>query len=55
MKFDKNAILQQIKQHQIVIDDLERQRAGIIGSISKLKEEVDKLKEILKTIDSLEI
>lgn len=54
MKYDPDAIRVQQQQHQTVIDSLLKQRAGLDEAITKLREEIDKLEQVLQTLDSLE-
>jgi len=53
MKYDPVAIKQQIDQHQLVIETLEKQKVGLDQSITKLQEEIDKLKQILELMSSV--
>ncbi|MHA2264409.1 MAG: hypothetical protein ACXAEN_18605 [Candidatus Thorarchaeota archaeon] len=48
MKFDTEAVRQQIQQHQDVIDVLLKQRESIDESIATLQKEIDKLQAVLE-------
>ena len=53
MNYDPEAIQKQINQHQLVIDNLEKQKQGIVDSIKQMQGEIDKLKDISVLIDSV--
>jgi len=53
MNYDPTAIQQQIDQHQLVINNLEKQKVGLDGSIAKLQEEINKLKQVIGLLDEV--
>ena len=53
MQYDPASIQKQIDQHVLVIETLNKQKAGIDQSIEKLKEEISKLEEILVLMNSV--
>jgi prefoldin subunit 5 len=53
MSYDPEAIKKQINQHQLVIDNLEKQKIGLDESIAKLQGEIDKLEQIIGLLDKV--
>ena len=52
--YDVEAIKKQIKQHQDVIDTLQKQKLGLDANIDQMNKEIAKLDEVLKLMDSVE-